>query len=94
MKNFKLACLIQDIHPDKLTSNIIYSEIGAESLRNDGASNNPLLSTAIKTLVTGMSRQGVFTEKLDSVILKFFKTNQEDLSNIYEINHGLLDLIS
>ena len=94
MKNFKLACLIQDIHPDKLTANIIYSEIGAESLRNDGASNNPLLSTEIKTLVTGMSRQGVFIEKLNSVILKFFKTNQEDLNNIYEINHGLLDLIS
>lgn len=86
--------MIQDIHPDKLTANIIYSEIGAESLRNDGASNNPLLSTEIKTLVTGMSRQGVFTKKLDSVILKFFKTNQEDLNNIYEINHGLLDLIS
>ena len=86
--------MIQDIHPDKLTSNIIYSEIGAESLRNDGASNNPLLSTEIKTLVTGMSRQGVFIEKLNSVILKFFKTNQEDLNNIYEINHGLLDLIS
>lgn len=86
--------MIQDIHPDKLTANIIYSEIGAESLRNDGASNNPLLSTEIKTLVTGMSRQGVFIEKLNSVILKFFKTNQEDLNNIYEINHGLLDLIS
>ena len=86
--------MIQDIHPDKLTSNIIYSEIGAESLRNDGASNNPLLSTEIKTLVTGMSRQGVFIEKLNSVILKFFKTNQEDLNNIYEINHGLLDLMS
>lgn len=86
--------MIQDIHPDKLTANIIYSEIGAESLRNDGASNNPLLSTEIKTLVTGMSRQGVFIEKLNSVILKFFKTNQEDLNNIYEINHGLLDLMS
>ena len=86
--------MIQDIHPDKLTANVIYSEIGAESLRNDGASNNPLLSTEIKTLVTGMSRQGVFIEKLNSVILKFFKTNQEDLNNIYEINYGLLDLIS
>ena len=49
--------------PDKssnVPSSIAYSAIGAESIRTAKASNNPeLFSTAIKPLVSYMSRQGV-----------------------------------
>ena len=43
---------------------IVYSAIGAESLRIARASNNPeSFSTAIKPLIARMSRQGVSLEK-------------------------------
>ena len=49
--------------PDKssnVPSSIAYSAIGAESIRTAKASNNPeLFSTAIKPLISCMSRQGV-----------------------------------
>ena len=48
--------------PDKssnVPSSIVYSAIGAESLRIARASNNPeSFSTAIKPLIALMSRQG------------------------------------
>ena len=53
--------------PDKssnVPSSIVYSAIGAESLRIARASNNPeSFSTAIKPLIARMSRQGVSLEK-------------------------------
>ena len=48
--------------PDKssnVPSSIVYSAIGAESLRIARVSNNPeSFSTAIKPLISQMSRQG------------------------------------
>ena len=53
---------------------MVYSAIGAESLRIDSASNSPeLFSTAIKQLIVRMSRQGVSIGKINSFILIFFK---------------------
>ena len=53
--------------PDKSSnapSSIVYSAIGAESLRIARASNNPeSFSTAIKPLIARMSRQGYPLEK-------------------------------
>ena len=52
---------------------IVYSVIGAESLRIARASNNPeSFSTAIKPLIARMSRQGVSIGKINSFILTFF----------------------
>ena len=62
--------------PDKSSnapSTIVYSAIGAESLRIDRASNNPeSFSTAIKPLIARMSRQGASIGKIYSSILNFF----------------------
>ena len=62
--------------PDKSSnapSTIVYSAIGAESLRIDRASNNlESFSTAIKPFIARKSRQGVPIGKLNSSILKFF----------------------
>ena len=58
-------------------SSIVYSAIGAESLRIARASNNPeLFSTAIKPLIARMNRQGVSIGKINSFILKFFNKHQ------------------
>ena len=60
---------------DKLSnvpSSTVYSAIGAESLRIARASNNPeSFSTAIKSLIARMSRQGVSIGKINSFIQKF-----------------------
>ena len=62
--------------PDKssnIPSSIVYSAIGAESLRIARASNNPeSFSTAIKPLIARMSRQGASIGKIYSSILNFF----------------------
>ena len=68
--------------PDKssnVPSSIVYSAIGAESLRTARASNNPEpFFIAIKALIARMSRQGVSIGKIKSSILKF-------LTNITQI---------
>ena len=62
--------------PDKssnVPSSIVYSAIGAESLRIARASNNPeSFSTAIKPLIAHMSRQGVSIGKIKNSVLKYF----------------------
>ena len=69
--------------PDKssnVPSSILYLAIGAESLRNARASNNPeSFSTAIKPLIAHMSRQGVSIGKINSSILIFFNNYHSDL---------------
>ena len=62
-------------------SSIVYSAIGAESLRIARASNNPeSLSTAIKPFIVRMSRQGVPIGKINSSILKFFYRYHSDFN--------------
>ena len=63
--------------PDKssnVPSSIVYSAIGAESLRIARASNNPeSLSTTIEPLIARVSRQGASIGKINSSILKNLK---------------------
>ena len=72
--------------PDKssnIPSSIVYSAIGAESLRIARASNNPeSFSTASKPFIALMSRQGVSIGKINSFILKFFNKHQVDFNNV------------
>ena len=72
--------------PDKssnIPSSIVYSAIGAESLRSARASNNPeSFSTASKPFIALMSRQGVSIGKINSFILKFFNKHQVDFNNV------------
>ena len=72
--------------PDKssnIPSSIVYSAIGAESLRIARASTNlESFSTAIKSLITRMCRQGVSIGKINSCILNFFNKHQVDFNNI------------
>ena len=75
-------------------SNIVYSDIGAESLRIARASNNPeSLSTAIKPFIVRMSRQGVPIGKINSSILKVFNKHHSDF-NVCQSKQELLNLIS
>ena len=84
--------------PDKsrnIPSSIVYSAIGAESLRIARASNNPeSFSTAIKPLIARMSRQHVSTGKINSSILKFFNKHHSDFNNVCQSKQELLNLIS
>ena len=84
--------------PDKssnVPSSIVYSAIGAESLRIARASNNPeSFSTAIKPLIARMSRQGVSIGKINSSILKCFNKHHSDFNNVCESKQELLNLIS
>ena len=84
--------------PDKssnVPSSIVYSVIGAKSLRIARASNNPeSFSTAIKQLVARTSRQEVSIGKINSSILKFFNKHQSDLNNVCQSKKELLNLIS
>ena len=72
--------------PDKssnVPSGIVYSAIGAESLRIAGASNIPeSFSTAIKPIIARMSRQGVSIGKRSSSILKIFNKRHSDFNNV------------
>ena len=64
-------------------SSIVYSAIGAESLRIASASNNPeSFSTAIKPLIARMIRQGVSIVKINSSLLKFFNKHHSDFNNV------------
>ena len=84
--------------PDKssnIPSSIVYSAIGAESLRIARASNNPeSFSTAIKPLIARMSRQGVSVGKINSSILKSFNKHHSDFNNVCQSKQELLNLIS
>ena len=65
--------------PSNVPSSIVYSAIGAESLRIARASNNSeSFSTAIKPLIARMSRQGVSIGKMNSFILKFLNKHHSD----------------
>ena len=78
-----------------ILSSIVYSAIGAESLRLAGASNNPeLFSTAIKPLIARMSRQGRSIGKINRYILKFVNKHQVDFNNVYQNKQELLNLVS
>ena len=76
--------------PDKssnIPSSIVYSTIGAESLRIARASNSPeSFSTAIKLLIARLSRQRVSIGKLNSCFLKFFNKHQVDFNNVSYVN--------
>ena len=66
-----------------IPSSIVYSVIGAESLRIARASYNPeSFSTAIKPLTARMSMQGISIGKINSCILKFFNKHQVDFNNV------------
>ena len=92
MESFILASLIKETHflfsivriPDKsinVPSSIVYSAIGAESLRIAGASNNPeSFSIASKPLIARMSRQGVSIGKINSFTLNIFSKHQVDFN--------------
>ena len=75
-------------------SSVVYSAIGAESLRIARVSNNPAsFSTAIKPLIARMSWQGVSIGKINSSVLKFFHKHHSDF-NVCQSNQELLNLIS
>ena len=84
--------------PDKssnVPSSIVYSAIGAESLRIARASNNPeSLSTAIKPFIVRMSRQGVPIGKINSSILKVFNKHHSDFNTVCQSKQELVNLIS
>ena len=84
--------------PDKssnVPSSIVYSAIGAESLRIARASNNPeSFSTAIKPIIARMIRQGVTIGKINSFILKNFNKHQVDFNNVFQSKQELLNLVS
>ena len=85
--------------PDKssnVPSSIVYSAIGAESLRIAiASSNNPeSFSTAIKPLTACMSREGVSIGKINSSILKMFNKHHSDFNNVCQYKQELLNLIS
>ena len=74
---------------------IVYSAIGAESLRIARASNNPeSFSTAIKPLIGCMCRQKVSIGKIKSSVLKSFNKHHSDFNNVCESKQELLNLIS
>ena len=106
MESFVLVSLIKEINfpfsivtmPEKssnVPSSIVYSAIGAESLRIARASNNPeSFSTAIKPLIACMSRQGVPIQKINSSILNFFNKHHSDFNNVCQSKQEFLNLIS
>ena len=77
-----------------IPSSIVYSAIGAESLKIARASNNPeSFSTAIKPIVARMSRQGISIGKINSFTLKLFNKHQVDFNNVFQSKQELLNLV-
>ena len=73
-----------------IQSSIVYSANGAESLRIAKASNNPeSFSTAIKPLISCMSRQGVSNGKINSYFLNFFNKHYLDFNNVCQSKQKL-----
>ena len=100
MESFILVSLIKDSFPfsifripDKssdVPSSIVYSAIGAGSLRIARASNNPeSFCTAIKPLIARMNRQGLSIGKRNSSILKFFDKHYSDFNNVCQSKQEL-----
>ena len=80
---------------NNVPSSLVYSDIGAESLRTARASNNlESFSTAIKPLIARMSKQGVSIGKINRSILKFFNKHHSDFNNFCQSKQELLNLIS
>ena len=78
-----------------LPSSILYSAIGAESLRIARASNNPeSFSTEIKPLIARMSKQWVSNEKINSSIQNFLNKHHSDFNNVCQSKQELLNLNS
>ena len=76
-------------------STIVYSAIDAESLTIARVSNNPeSFSTAIKPLISRMSKQGVSNGKMNSSILNCFNKHHSDFKNVCHSKQELLTLIS
>ena len=84
--------------PDKssnVPSSIVYSAIGAESLRITRAGNNPeSFSTANKPLIARRSRQEVSIGKINSSIIIFFNKHHSDFNNVCQSKQELLNSIS
>ena len=84
--------------PDKtsnVTSSIVYSAIGAESLRIARTSNNPeSFSKAIKPIIARMSRPELSIEIISSVITTLFNKHQGEFNNLCQSKQELLNLIS
>ena len=83
--------------PDRssnVLSSIVFSAIGAESLRIAKASNNhKSISTAIKPLIALISRQGISIEKINIFSLKFLNKNQIDFNNVCQSKQEMLNLV-
>ena len=76
-------------------STIVYSAIDAESLTIARVSNNPeSFSTAIKPLISRMSKQGVSNGKMNSSILNCSNKHHSDFKNVCHSKPELLTLIS
>ena len=76
-------------------SSIVYSAIGAESMRIARASSNPeSFCTAIKPLIARMNRQGLSIGKRNSSILEFFDKHYSDFNNVCQSKQEFLNLIS
>ena len=84
--------------PDKssnVTSSIVYSAIGAESLTTARVSNIPeSFPTPIKPLIARMISQGVSIGKINSTILNFLNKHYSDCNNVSQSKRELLNLIS
>ena len=84
--------------PDKssnVPSSIVYSPIGAESLRIPRASNSTeSFSTAIRPLITRKSREGVSIGKINSIIVRFLNKHHSGFNNVCQSKQELLNLIS
>ena len=93
--SFPFSIVRTPVKSSNVPSSIIYSAIGAESLRIARASNNPeSFSTAVKPLIASMSRHGVSIEKINSSILRFFNKPHSDFNNVCQNKHELLNSIS
>ena len=104
MESFELASSVKDTNlffpivriPDNSTnvpSIKVYLQLELNILRIASASNNPhSFSTAIKPIVTNMSRQG-FALKIKIVFLKNFGKHQGDF-NVCKRKHRQVDLAS
>ena len=78
--------------PSNVPSSIVYSAIGAESLRIARASNNPE-SPQLEHLLLVWAGRGVSIRKVFSSILKFFNKHHSDF-NVCQSKQELLNLIS
>ena len=93
--SFPLSIVRMSDKSGNASSIIVYSAIGAESLRAARASTNPeSFSTAIKPVTARMSKQGVFIRKTNSFILKFFSKHRVDFDNVSHSKQELLNLVS